>query len=80
MIRAQTPQGAYTDIFQKAVSALENDSTITDDASILENKGIKVSVVPGKESYFKVTTPEDWDRFKTMMNKDNAFCRIGQGV
>ena len=79
LIWAQTPQGAYTDIFQKAVSALENDSTITDDASILENAGIKVSVVPGKESYFKVTTPEDWDRFKTMMNKDNAFCRIGQG-
>jgi 2-C-methyl-D-erythritol 4-phosphate cytidylyltransferase/2-C-methyl-D-erythritol 2,4-cyclodiphosphate synthase len=79
LFRAQTPQGAMTAVFRQAVRNLENGRKVTDDASILEQSGIPVHMIPGKESFFKVTTPEDLNRFDHILQKNFSPIRIGQG-
>ena len=54
---AQTPQTFHRDIL---VSALQQEMEATDEASMVEALGGKVSVVEGPYSNFKITTKEDW--------------------
>ena len=61
------------------MEALSSEEGITDDASILEKAGVPVTVLPGKEQFFKVTTPGDWSRFTKMIEKEGLPFRIGQG-
>ena len=77
--RAQTPQGALTPLLQRAMASLTSEEGITDDASVLERAGVPVKVLPGKEDFFKVTTPGDWKRFIDMTEKKELPFRIGQG-
>jgi 2-C-methyl-D-erythritol 4-phosphate cytidylyltransferase/2-C-methyl-D-erythritol 2,4-cyclodiphosphate synthase len=79
LFRAQTPQGALTDLFQRAVDFLSKGGTFTDDASVLEKLGVPVQLIPGKERFFKVTTPEDMERLGQMLRKDRCPFRVGQG-
>lgn len=80
LYRAQTPQGFLTRLYREAVEKLPPDSLVTDDASVAEYSNIPVSILPGRESYFKVTTPEDWKRFVMMIKKRDACpLRIGEG-
>lgn len=79
LFRAQTPQGAMTAVFRQAVKNLDGHNHVTDDASILEQSGIPVHMIPGNERFFKVTTPEDLDRFNHIIQKNIAPIRIGQG-
>ncbi len=79
LYRAQTPQGAFSPLLKKAMALLPSEDGITDDASILEQAGIPVKVLPGKEDFFKVTTPGDWKRFVQMTEKKELPFRIGQG-
>lgn len=56
--RVQTPQGFKTNIIVDAHAAAKRDNVEgTDDASLVERMGIKISVVPGDEQAFKITTP-----------------------
>jgi 2-C-methyl-D-erythritol 4-phosphate cytidylyltransferase len=59
----QTPQVfMYEDIMsahEKAVS--EGWDDVTDDASLIEKMGIPVKVIPGSEYNIKVTTPQDME-------------------
>ncbi len=56
----QTPQIFKISLLKKAYKYLEeNDITVTDDASLVEALGTKVSVVEGSYSNIKITTPED---------------------
>jgi len=79
LFRAQTPQGAMTAIFRKAAAGLKKDLKITDDASILEQFGVPVHMIRGKEIFFKVTTPDDLERFNHILQKNFCHIRIGQG-
>ncbi|WP_093788009.1 2-C-methyl-D-erythritol 4-phosphate cytidylyltransferase [Actinacidiphila guanduensis] len=58
LLRAvQTPQGFERDLLAKAHATVTQD--VTDDASMVEQLGVQVLVVPGHEEAFKVTRPLD---------------------
>jgi len=54
----QTPQVFRRDILEKAYRGNQM-SLVTDDASLVENIGIKVKVAEGDYANIKITTPED---------------------
>jgi len=59
---AQTPQGFKRNILLKAYTKHETRNTkheITDDASLVENLGYPVKIVPGSYDNIKITTPDD---------------------
>lgn len=78
--RAQTPQGIKTAVFRQCIKTVqERQITVTDDASICEMCGVPVKCLKGKESYFKVTLPEDKERLCHVLGRDLPVFRIGQG-
>jgi len=76
--RAQTPQGfefnSILDCHQKVAG-----EELTDDAAVAERSGIQVAIVPGKESNFKITTPEDLDRARGYFQRETGVYRVGTG-
>ena len=40
---------------------------VTDESSLMESLGYKVSVVPGDHSNFKITSREDWERAENIV-------------
>ncbi len=76
--RAQTPQGfRFGEILaaHRAAAGLE----LTDDTAVAENAGIAVSLVPGTEENFKITTQEDLRRAERMATAKTGETRIGTG-
>ena len=57
--RAQTPQAFRYGILKKALNAVNDISSVTDDASILERLGGKVKILRGSPRNIKITTKED---------------------
>lgn len=55
----QTPQGFDAATLQAAHAALRDDTSVTDDAMLVEALGIPVTIAPGDPLAFKVTTPND---------------------
>ncbi|WUL59685.1 2-C-methyl-D-erythritol 4-phosphate cytidylyltransferase [Streptomyces sp. NBC_00344] len=53
----QTPQGFDRELLARAHATVTGD--VTDDASMVEQLGVQVVVVPGHEEAFKVTRPLD---------------------
>ena len=70
----QTPQGFKVAVLKKALGQAKGD--FTDEAGLLESQGIATRVVEGSEKAFKVTTPADLEKAKTMF----AQTRSGIGV
>lgn len=71
--RVQTPQGFWYDI----ISAAYEKANLagfkgTDEASLVEFIGYKVSVVEGEESNIKITTPFDLKVAQLIMNEKQA--------
>ncbi|MES2676825.1 MAG: bifunctional 2-C-methyl-D-erythritol 4-phosphate cytidylyltransferase/2-C-methyl-D-erythritol 2,4-cyclodiphosphate synthase [Pseudomonadota bacterium] len=65
--RAQTPQGfLYQDILN-AHKAFK-DINFTDDAALDEYAGIPVAIIPGSHNNFKITSFEDYERAKKLIN------------
>jgi 2-C-methyl-D-erythritol 4-phosphate cytidylyltransferase len=59
-MRVQTPQGFRADVVRRAYAvARERGTTATDCSSVVEQLGSHVSIVPGEETNFKITTPYD---------------------
>jgi 2-C-methyl-D-erythritol 4-phosphate cytidylyltransferase len=54
---AQTPQAFRLELLLRAHAAHEDDAT--DDASLVEELGVPVHLVPGASRNIKVTTPAD---------------------
>lgn len=54
----QTPQLFRADILRKAY-AQEYDPRFTDDATVVESLGVKITIIEGERSNIKLTTPED---------------------
>ncbi|MCC5928612.1 MAG: 2-C-methyl-D-erythritol 4-phosphate cytidylyltransferase [Cyclobacteriaceae bacterium] len=54
----QTPQTFNTELIKKAYQA-EEDPAFTDDASVAEKSGMRISLFEGSYENIKITTPED---------------------
>ena len=54
----QTPQVFRADILRKAYSQ-EYNPRFTDDATVVESLGVKITLIEGERSNIKLTTPED---------------------
>jgi len=60
MRAVQTPQLFPASLLRRVhAQALEEDWTVTDDASMIERAGHGVRIVPGETANLKITTPED---------------------
>src|SRR4051812_22117997 len=60
LVRTQTPQGARRQLLLDAFAAAGAHS-YTDEAALLESRGIEVATVPGEPANLKVTEPGDLD-------------------
>ena len=58
-VLVQTPQTFKTDIIKKAYLQ-PNSESFTDDASVLEKTGAKITLVEGNRENIKITFPEDF--------------------
>ena len=63
LYNVQTPQGFRYDLILEAHKKYEGEN-FTDDAGMVEKTGGAVFVVEGNYNNFKITTPEDFSRFK----------------
>ena len=61
LVLAQTPQ-AFVCASLRAAHDAENVEEATDDALLLEARGMPIATVPGEPGNFKITTPEDLRR------------------
>jgi 2-C-methyl-D-erythritol 4-phosphate cytidylyltransferase/2-C-methyl-D-erythritol 2,4-cyclodiphosphate synthase len=79
---AQTPQGFRRDVLEKAYRAASAE--FTDDAALIADAGHAVIAVPGHPLAFKITTPADLDRARSLFAADPAsgpaLPRIGLGT
>ncbi len=67
----QTPQTfLFKDIY-KAHKNNKDDTNVTDDSRLVFNEGIKIYLVEGNYNNFKVTTDEDIDLLKLLVDKCN---------
>ncbi len=74
----QTPQGFARSILAAAHAAFDGgDSSVTDDASLVERMGVPVHVVPGHEDAFKVTRPIDLVLAEALIAKRRASGIVG---
>ena len=72
MYRAYTPQMFKTKLLKQALEhADKNHLAITDDASAMEVLGYEVLIVEGDSGNFKLTTPDDLNLAKLMIEKGN---------
>lgn len=62
---AQTPQGFRRDVLDAAYAVAEQD--FTDDAALVAAAGHPVAVVDGDALAFKITTPEDMERARSLV-------------
>ena len=63
----QTPQLFRSDILRRAYEQ-EFDSRFTDDATVVESLGVKISLFKGERSNIKLTTPEDMIYAEALIN------------
>ena len=65
---AQTPQGFPRDLLEAAYAQAAVDGVeYTDDAALFAAAGHRVRLVPGSERAFKITTPGDLERARTLL-------------
>lgn len=77
--QAQTPQASRRELLEKAYR-LNGDIDVTDEASLLENAAIPVTLVEGAETNIKITRPEDLLLAEKIMNQNLLpKMRIGHG-
>jgi len=68
MVMAQTPQAFRLPLIKAAhQKAREQGWLATDDASLVEQMGEEVRVIPGMPDNIKITTPEDLRRAESML-------------
>ncbi len=64
----QTPQTFDLEIIKKAYQGKE-DPSFTDDAGVAERIGVKISLFEGSYENIKITTPEDLDIARVLMQR-----------
>lgn len=79
---AQTPQGFRRDVLEPAYGGATGE--FTDDAALIADAGHSVTAVPGHPLAFKITTPADLDRARSLLSAESALApaapRIGLGT
>jgi 2-C-methyl-D-erythritol 4-phosphate cytidylyltransferase/2-C-methyl-D-erythritol 2,4-cyclodiphosphate synthase len=76
--RAQTPQAfSYQPIL--AAHRASAGKELTDDAMVAEHAGIQVTIVNGNEENIKITTQDDMQQAKKMLNLGTSITRVGTG-
>lgn len=78
LFRAQTPQGFHLDAILAAHRAAVGQ-VLTDDAAVAEASGLTVTLVPGDEENFKVTSADDLIRAERALLNRLPDVRTGQG-
>jgi 2-C-methyl-D-erythritol 4-phosphate cytidylyltransferase/2-C-methyl-D-erythritol 2,4-cyclodiphosphate synthase len=77
--QAQTPQAARTSLLRQAYAVLDNRE-VTDEAALLEQAGIAVTLIEGSETNIKITRPDDLILAEKIMQTDSTpTMRIGHG-
>lgn len=67
----QTPQIFKSSILRKAYTQ-KFDQAFTDDASVVEAMGIKITLVDGERTNIKLTTPEDMEWAEWMLQREEC--------
>lgn len=65
LVRAQTPQGAWRQLLLDAMAAAGGEA-FSDEAALLESRGIAVATVAGEPQNIKVTNPADLDMVRAL--------------
>ncbi len=79
LYRAQTPQAfRFKPLF--IAHQRTKGQNLTDDASIAEAIKMKVEMIAGDENNFKITTTEDIEKAKKMINPPLTNIKIGTGL
>jgi 2-C-methyl-D-erythritol 4-phosphate cytidylyltransferase len=65
-VAVQTPQVFRRDVLERALALSDDD--VTDEAALVEQLGIRVTVFDGDERAFKVTTPLDFALARTLLS------------
>jgi len=77
LVRTQTPQGARRELLLDAFASA-NSASYTDEAALLESRGITVATVPGEAANLKVTEPSDLEIVRAIAAaRDPAFTHGG---
>jgi len=66
-VAVQTPQVFRRDILERALALTDDD--VTDEAALVEQLGIAVTVFEGDERAFKVTTPLDFALARSLLER-----------
>ncbi|MDF2368730.1 bifunctional 2-C-methyl-D-erythritol 4-phosphate cytidylyltransferase/2-C-methyl-D-erythritol 2,4-cyclodiphosphate synthase [Sneathiella sp.] len=78
IVAAQTPQAfAYASIL--AAHRTFSGESLTDDTALAERAGIEVAMVEGDPANFKITTPEDIEKARSVIIKSLTDIRTGFG-
>ena len=77
LVRAQTPQGARRQVLLDAMAAA-GDEAFSDEAALLESRGIAIATVPGEMHNIKVTLPQDLAMFRALA-RGSSEPKIGLG-
>ena len=71
LVNVQTPQGFKREILLNAYKrAIEEEFLGTDDASLVEQLGLKIKIVAGGYENIKITTPEDIPVAETFLQRN----------
>jgi len=74
----QTPQGFTRKLLIKAHTSSDD---VTDDAGLVEDRGVDVKVIAGEERAFKITTMSDLiDAERALIPEANSEMRVGIGT
>ncbi len=77
---AQTPQGFNRrTLLSVYARAARGGATLTDEAMAMEREGLSVAAVEGSGRNFKITTPDDLDRARRMVEPVSPALRVGHG-
>ena len=77
LVRAQTPQGARRQLLVDAMAAA-GDEAFSDEAALLESRGIAIATVPGEPQNIKVTLAQDLEMVRALA-RGSAEARVGLG-
>jgi 2-C-methyl-D-erythritol 4-phosphate cytidylyltransferase/2-C-methyl-D-erythritol 2,4-cyclodiphosphate synthase len=77
LVRAQTPQGARRQLLLDAMAAAGNVA-FSDEAALLESRGVAIATVPGEASNIKVTNPADLEMVRALA-RGSTESRVGIG-
>jgi 2-C-methyl-D-erythritol 4-phosphate cytidylyltransferase/2-C-methyl-D-erythritol 2,4-cyclodiphosphate synthase len=77
-VRTQTPQGARRSLLLDAYAAV-SDGAFSDEAALLESRGVAIATVPGEAANIKVTLTEDLELVRAIARaRTKTTLAIGQ--